>query len=225
MITFKGRQIPDTFEEIVDPKHTALIVHEMLNDFCHKDGAYSASIPGSTLPQDVSRQIGPTVNLVNAARQAGVKVIYVGWTNYRDNSSRSDPEIQASYQSIEDGTYIMQKCLFEGTWGHDVIDELKPQEGDLVLNKYKRDAFAGTSLESILQWNGIRTFIIVGIGVQVGIVPTVSNGVNKGYFVAAPEDCMISNDPEWQEVAMKFLSMWGITRPSTDLIAAWKSRS
>lgn len=223
MITYKGRQIPDTFEEIVDPKHTALIVHEMLNDFCHKDGAYSATIPGNTLVRDVPGLIGPTVNLVNEARQAGVKVIYVGWTNYPDNSSRSDPEIQESYKSIMDGTYIMQRCLFEGTWGHDVIEELKPQEGDLVLNKYKRDAFAGTSLESILQWNGIKTFIIVGIGVHIGIVPTVSNGVNKGYFVVTPEDCMINNDPEWQEVAMKFLNMWGITRPSTELIEAWKS--
>ena len=166
MITYKGRQIPDTFEEIVDPKHTALIVHEMLNDFCHKDGAYSATIPGNTLVRDVPGLLGPTVNLVDEARRAGVKVIYVGWTNYPDNSSRADPEIQANYKSIMDGTYIMQRCLFEGTWGHDVIDELKPQEGDLVLNKYKRDAFAGTSLESILQWNGIKTFIIVGIGVH-----------------------------------------------------------
>ncbi|MFQ5933701.1 MAG: cysteine hydrolase [Dehalococcoidia bacterium] len=222
MITYKGRQIPDTFEEIVDPKHTALIVHEMLNDFCHKDGAYSAAIPDRTLVQDLPGLIGPTVNLVNEARKAEVKVIYVGWTNYPDNSSRSDPEIQAAYESIMDGTYIMQRCLFEGTWGHEVIDELKPQEGDLFLNKYKRDAFAGTSLDSILQWNGIRTFIIVGIGVHVGIVPTVSNGVNKGYFVVVPEDCMISNEPEWLDTAMKFLRMWAIAKPSSELIKAWK---
>lgn len=222
MIIYKGRQIPDTFEEIIDPKHTALIVHEMLNDFCHKDGGYSSTIPDNTLVRDLPGLIGPSVNLVNEARQAGVKVIYVGWTNYPDNSSRSDPEIQANYKSIMDGTYIMQKCLMEGTWGHDVIDGLKPQEGDLVLNKFKRDAFAGTSLDSILQWNRIKTFIIVGIGVHIGIVPTVSNGVNKGYFVVTPEDCMISNEPEWLENAMKFLRMWAITKPSSELIRVWK---
>ena len=38
MLTYKGRQIPDTFEEIIDPKHTALIVHELLNDFCAEGG-------------------------------------------------------------------------------------------------------------------------------------------------------------------------------------------
>jgi len=223
VIVYKGRQIPETFEEIVDPKHTAIIVHEMLNDFCKKDGAFKHADPQRTLVQDLPGLLGPTVNLVDKARKVGVKVIYVGWTNYPDNSSRSDPEIQSAYKSIMDGTYIMQKCLFEGTWGHQVIDELKPQEGDLFLNKYKRDAFAGTSLESILQWNGIRTFIIVGIGVHIGIVPTVSNGVNKGYFVVVPEDCMLAAPSEWLDAAMKFLGMWAIVKPSSDLIKAWKS--
>jgi len=220
MITYKGRQIPDTFEEIVDPKHTALIVHEMANDFCHKDGAYS---PGRDLSHLSPEKLAPTINLVDEARKAGVKVIYVRWTNYRDNSSRSDPEIQAAYKSIMDGTHAMQKALIEGTWGHQMIDELKPQEGDLVLNKYKRDAFAGTSLEAMLQWNGIKTFAIVGIGVHVGIIPTVSNGVNKGYFVVIPEDCMLAGPSEWFDAAMKFLGMWAIVKPASDLIKAWKS--
>ena len=221
MIDYKGRQIPETFKEIIDPKHTALIVHEMLNDFCHKDGAYSKKMP--TLAKDLPGLIGPTVKLVNEAREAGVKIMYVGYTNYPDNESKYDPEIRVNYEAIMDGTYMMQNCLFEGTWGHDVIDELKPQVGALCLNKYQRDAFSGTSLESILQWNRIKTFIIVGIGVQVGIVPTVSNGVNKGYFVLTPKDCMISNDPEWLEASMKFLDMWAFTEPSTDLIKAWNS--
>ena len=40
MISYKGRSIPQTFEEIVDPRHTALVVHELLNDFCAKGGAF-----------------------------------------------------------------------------------------------------------------------------------------------------------------------------------------
>ena len=91
-----------------------------------------------------------------------------------------------------------------------------------MINKYKRDAFAGTSLEAILQWNRIKTFIIVGIGVHVGIIPTVSNGMNKGYFTVTPEDCMVSHERDWVETSMKFFRMWGFTNPSADIIAAWK---
>lgn len=222
MLKYKDREIPETFAEIVDPKHTALIVHEMLNDFLNPNGEFAKTIPDNGLVKCLPEQIGPTQELVKEARAAGVKVIYVGWTNYPDNSTRADPEIRMAYEQIMDGTYIMQRCLMENTWGHDVIDELKPEPGDLVLNKYKRDAFAGTSLEAILQWNRIKTFIIVGIGVHVGIVPTVSNGMNKGYFVVTPDDCMISHEPEWVEASMKFFNMWGFTNPSTDLIAAWK---
>jgi hypothetical protein len=40
MIPYRGRSIPQTFEEIVDPRHTALVVHELLNDFCAKGGAF-----------------------------------------------------------------------------------------------------------------------------------------------------------------------------------------
>ena len=222
MLTYKNREIPETFAEIVDPKHTALIVHEMLNDFLNPNGEFARTIPDNPLVKCMPDQVVPLVNLVNEARAAGVKVIYVGWTNYPDNSTRADPEIRLAYDQIMDGTYVMQRCLMENTWGHEVIDELKPAPGDLVINKYKRDAFAGTSLEAILQWNRIKTFIIVGIGVHVGIIPTVSNGMNKGYFTVTPEDCMVSHERDWVETSMKFFRMWGFTNPSSDIIAVWK---
>ena len=38
-ITFQGREIPNTVEEILNPKHTVLVVHEMLNDFISEGGA------------------------------------------------------------------------------------------------------------------------------------------------------------------------------------------
>ena len=48
MISYKGRSIPQTFEEIVDPRHTALVVHELLNDFCAKGGAFDKPGASST---------------------------------------------------------------------------------------------------------------------------------------------------------------------------------
>ena len=224
MLTYKGRQIPETFEEVIAPGHTALIVHEMLNDFCREDGAFAKTIPDNALVARLAELIGPTVNLLHEARAAGVKVIYVGWTNLADGSSLSDPEIRRHYQEIMDGTYVMHRCLLENTWGHEPIDELAPQPGEIYVNQYKRDAFVGTSLDAILKWNGIRTFIIVGQGVHVGLVPTVSTGESLGYFVVAPEDCMIYREDKWKEPAMRFLNMWATSvQPSTTLIAAWKA--
>lgn len=224
MLTYKNRQIPETFEEVIDPEHTALIIHEMLNDFCREDGAFAKTIPDNALVKNLPELIEPTVNLLHEARTAGVKVLYVRWTNLPDDGSRSDPEIRDHFDEVKDGTYVMQNCLLENTWGHQIIDELKPLPDEMVLNKYKFDAFLGANLETILQWNRIKTIIIVGQGVQLGIMSTASTGWNKGYFVVIPEDCMIYRELEWKEPTMKFFNMWGIVRPSTDLIAAWKAR-
>ena len=116
MLTYKNREIPETFAEIVDPKHTALIVHEMLNDFLNPNGEFARTIPDNPLVKCMPDQVGPLVNLVNEARAAGVKIIYVGWTNYPDNSTRADPEIRLGLRSdhgrdlrhaaVPDGKYL-----------------------------------------------------------------------------------------------------------------------
>ena len=55
MLQYKGREIPETFAEIVDPKHTALIVHEMLNDFLNPNGEFAKTIPDNGLGQVPAR--------------------------------------------------------------------------------------------------------------------------------------------------------------------------
>ncbi len=79
MIEFKGRRIPENLAEIVDPAHTALVVHELLNDFCAEGGAFDK----------VGRRIDPSailpaaIQTIAAARTAGVRVIYVRYTRQR----------------------------------------------------------------------------------------------------------------------------------------------
>ena len=74
MITYMNRKIPETFEEIVDPSHTALIVHEMLNDYVSKGGAFHPNAQ----PTGVTEMLPAMRNLIDAARKAKVKVIYDG---------------------------------------------------------------------------------------------------------------------------------------------------
>src|SRR5262249_21183490 len=80
MISFKGRQIQQTFEEIVDPRHTALIVHELLNDFCAKGGAFDKA--GRII--DVSGILPGVRALIAEARRLKIKLVYVRYTNHAD---------------------------------------------------------------------------------------------------------------------------------------------
>jgi len=220
MLTLKGRQIFETLEETVDPKHTALVVHELLNDFCAKGGNFDKA--GRRI--DASAIVKPVANLLDAARKYKVRVIYVRYTMHTDYSTLSDFDFWR-YRETMMKPGAPGPAVIDGTWGWEIIDEVKPQPGDIVLRKYRPDAFIGTTFDEILRWNGIKTFVIVGIGSEVGIVPTVIHAANLGYFCVAPSDCLRPTDPARAEDAMKFIRDWARVNPHTEVINAWKSRA
>ena len=73
MISYQNRDIPETLDEILNPSHSALIIHELLHDFVSADGFFDKT--GVRI--DISKTLPPSVNLLQAARRNGVKVIYV----------------------------------------------------------------------------------------------------------------------------------------------------
>ncbi|MFQ5933702.1 MAG: cysteine hydrolase family protein [Dehalococcoidia bacterium] len=215
MLTYKGRQIPETLEEVIDPKHTALIVHEMLNDFCAEGGAFDKA--GHRI--DVSEIVEPVVKLIEGARKQKVRVIYVRYTMHADQSTLSDPDIWRYRDSMLRSESTPP--VVDGTWGWENIDEVKPQPGDFIVRKYKVDAFFETSLDALLRWNGIRTIVIVGVGAEVGIVPSVIHAHNLGYFSVAVEDCMRPTDPTRLGDAMKFIGDWSIVKNHKEVLDVW----
>ncbi len=215
MITYKGRQIPQTYQEIVHPKHTAFIVHEMLNDFMAKGGLYDQQ--GRRV--DTSAVLPRMVRILAKARQHNVRVIYVRYSRFPDYRAYSDPQIAGEYAKIIDPNF-KQHALY-GTWGWENIDELKPQEGDFIVSKFRVDSFINTNLDLLLRSNGIRTIVIAGYGAEYGILPTVNHASNLGYFVAAPEDCLLAANPDNQDAANKMIGIYGKMEKSDVLISAW----
>lgn len=219
MLTYKGRQIPETLEEIIDPGHTALIVHEMLNDFCAEGGAFDKM----GIRIDVSGIVGAVVKLIDEARRQNVRVIYVRYTHHADHATYSDPVVRKYWESISKSD--RGSVVIEGTWGWENIDEVKPQDGELIVRKYRPDAFFGTPLDELLRWNGIRTIVIVGVGAEVGIVPSVMHAHNLGYFSVAVGDCIRPTDPKRLHDAMLYIGDWALVEDHTTLIETWRSRA
>jgi nicotinamidase-related amidase len=218
MISFKGRQIPETLEEIVAPGHTALVVHELLNDFCAEGGLFDKM--GRRI--DASAILSPTLATIGAARAAGIRVMYVRYTRHADYSSHSDPVIRKAWPMISDPGNPLALSTIEGTWGWENLDDVKPEPGDLVIRKYRPDAFFGTHLDHLLRWNGIRTIVLVGIGSEVGLVPTVMHGFNLGYFCVAVEDAIRPTDPRRGEDALRFIADWGLVASHHEILDSWK---
>lgn len=225
MITYKGRQIPETFEEIVDPAHTAVIVHEMRKGL-REHGAPDKD--GNPIHIDFDSIVGPIARLVEAARKSRVPLIYAGYIGHSDESLYSDPMIWQSHRRRMDPKEAPgSPGWVQKTPEWQVIDELKPRAEDIILAKPRVDCFIGTTLELILRWNRVRTIVIVGVGAEVGILPTTFHAINLGFFVVAPADCIRGTAREWTGDAMKFIGgnahgPLAIVQPSPNVIAAWE---
>ena len=222
MIEFKGRRIPESLAEIIDPAHTALVVHELLNDFCAEGGKFDKA--GKRL--DASAIIPATVETIAAARAAGIRVLYIRYTRHTDYSSHSDPAIRKAWSQISgDDLNNLAMATVEGTWGWEFLDEVAPEPGDLVLKKYRPDAFFGTHLDHLLRWGGVRSIVLIGIGSEVGLVPTAMHGFNLGYFCVAVEDAVRPTDPARAQDALRFIADWGLVASLAEVTDVWAAKA
>jgi nicotinamidase-related amidase len=220
VLTFQGREIPETLAEVVDPRHTTVIVHDMQKDNTGAGGVYDKA--GRRI--DVSNILPPLVRFLDRARHHGVRVMYTQYTNRPNFSSLTDARIRANYRVLTDADRRWTlDSLVEDTPGWETIDELKPQAGEAIIRKFCVDAFIGTPLEMLLGLNRVRTIIHTGIATEVGILPTAWHALNIGLFAVVPEDCVGPMVKEHHEDAMRFLRRLAIATSSSAILEAWEA--
>ncbi len=219
MLTFRGREIPESLSEIVNPRHTVVIVHDMQKDNTAAGWAYDKV--GRRI--DVSKILPVLVRFLGDARRHGVRVMYTQYTNLPDFGSYTDMRIRSDYKRLTDpGQRTALEGLVEDTPGWATIDELKPQPGEVIIRKFRVDAFIGTPLELFLRLNRVRTLVHTGIATEVGILPTAWHALNAGFFPVVPEDCVGPMEPQYHDDAMRFLRRLAIPVRSSDVVETWE---
>ena len=222
MLTYQGRQIPETLAEIVDPRHTAVIVHDTQNDNTGKGGNYEKA--GHRI--DINHFLTPLVHFLDQVRRHQVRVMYTQYTHLPNFATYTDVQIRSQYAILTDPDKRWTRDdMIDGTWGWQTIDELKPRPEDIIIRKYRVDAFLSTPLDYLLRLNRIRTIIHTGIATEVGILPTAWHALNLGFFVAVPEDCVGAMEPQYHQDAMNFLRRLAIVTNSSKIVDAWKTAS
>jgi len=140
MLTYQGRQIPETLAEIVDPRHTAVIVHDTQNDNTGKGGNYEKA--GHRI--DINHFLTPLVHFLDQVRRHQVRVMYTQYTHLPNFATYTDVQIRSQYAILTDSDKRWTRDdMIDGTWGWQTIDELKPRPEDIVIRKYRVDAGAG----------------------------------------------------------------------------------
>lgn len=174
MTTLTARPEAITF----DPQQTALIVVDMQN-------AYAT--PGGYLDLagfDVSTTRPVIANIqtaVTAARTAGMLIIWFqnGWDEqYVEAGGPGSPNFHKSnaLKTMRNQPQLQGKLLAKGSWDYQLVDELVPQPGDIVLPKPRYSGFFNTPLDSILRSRGIRHLVFTGIATNVCVESTLRDG-------------------------------------------------
>jgi nicotinamidase-related amidase len=144
---------------------SALLVIDMQNDFVSEGGSLICPAAQETVPR-IRR-------LVDSARKAEVRIAYT-----RDTQTDDDPEFR-----------IWPKHCVEGTWGWEIIGDLKPRNGDLICPKNRYDGFYGTWLDHFLRsvWH-VDHLIIVGTVSNICVLHTAASAGLRWYGLTVPAD-------------------------------------
>jgi nicotinamidase-related amidase len=162
----------------INPKKTALLVYDMMNDFI------KTGFPRED-PQIRKILVPKIKRLIEHCRSKGIPIIYAIHT-YRRNGS--DMGLMAiTIPGIKDG-----KSFLKGSAGVEVYDELKPQEDDIIIEKHRYSAFCGSDLDLILRGMGKDTLIVTGYSTNIGCETTTRDATNMGYKVIFPSDGSIA---------------------------------
>lgn len=173
---------------------TALIVVDMQNDFCSKGGLFDRA--GINILA-VQKAIGPTRKVLSAAREAGIKIVYLQMGFQADLSDLGDADSANRVRHLQFG--VGQPCiasdgrqgrfLIRDTWNTDIIEELRPQPEDVVLYKPRFSGFYRTELDDVLRRFGIRNLIFTGCTTSVCVDSTIRDAMFRDYRCVLLADC------------------------------------
>ena len=168
----------------LDPTRTAVLVVDMQNAFGSPGGMFDrVGVPIGSI-QDA---VAPTSAAIAAARQAGLKVIYLKMGFQADLSDLGTnggaQEQFFAHMGIPDGV------LTRDEWGTDIVDELTPEPDDTVVYKTRFSGFYDTELDDLLRAAGITHLIVTGCTTSICVESTVRDAFFRDYTCIVLEDC------------------------------------
>jgi ureidoacrylate peracid hydrolase len=182
MPTHQIKAVPSPVE--VDPARAVLLVIDMQNAFGSPGGMFDKAGIDITAIQTA---VAPTLAAVEAARRAGIKVVWVKMGFQPDLSD-------VGAEDVPNGSLLLHLGVKDGVlsrdqWGTDIVEELMPMDGEPIIWKTRFSAFYRTELDELLRRDRVKYFIVTGCTTSICVESTVRDAFLPDYDCLLLEDC------------------------------------
>jgi nicotinamidase-related amidase len=220
MIEIAGKQVLTELAELVDPARCALVIIDMQRDFL--DPGFAFDRPGVDLSMyPPMRQ--RVARLLTAARAAGVLVVHVQMTTLPGGRSESPAQLRFNLR-LHSGSHPAGDPLRyteAGSPGREIVAELQPLPGELVVAKWRSSGFWGTNLDLLLRSNGVESIVICGCTTEGCVESTARDALFNDYYVVVAEDCVASDDRAQHDASLLLMRHRFDLADSDDITVTW----
>jgi nicotinamidase-related amidase len=211
------------YDGAIDVARTALVCIDWQIDFCGPGGYVDAMGYDLNLTR---AGLEPTARVLDAVRRLGMTVVHTREGHLPDLSDCPPNKLWRS-KRIDAGIGDAGPCgriLVRGEPGWEIVPEVAPIEGEIIIDKPGKGSFYATELDLILRNRGITHLVFTGITTDVCVHTTMRDANDRGYECLLLTDCTGATDVGNYQAALKMVTMqggvFGAIAPSSAFLAA-----
>ena len=204
MKTANGVTVYENLGEIVEPKHSCLIVWDVQNglvDRIFNKEEFIAAL--RSLIEKLRNKMPMAYTLITPLPKG-----FVSSWNYYSMMKRFNV----------DDIKKLPPFMAVGSKDREIPERVKPQPTDIVLEKHTASIFIGTHFEYMMRSRGITTLIFTGIATEFGVESSARDASNRGFYPVVVSDCVSSSDKEAHERSLKNLTKLLVVEKSRDIL-------